>query len=814
MQEKQIMETFLQDVRYGLRVLLKTPGFTVVAIIALALGIGANSAIFSVVSAVLLRPLPFQEPDKVVWVSEQMPQGGFNAVPAPDLLEWQDQSHSFEDLAGYSSDNWNMTGGTGEPERIPGAQVGANMFSMLGVQPFLGRAFTREEDRPGGEPVAILMRSLWQRRFASDPDIIGKALTLNDKSYTIVGVMPASFRLPDSVDILMPLALDANEQRTSDMIMLLSVIARIKPGIKFEQASAELQDIVNTLDEQHQAARPTGMRVGVTSLHERIVGNVRPALLVLLGAVGFVLLIACANVANLLLARAAARQKEFAIRAALGASRIRLIRQLLTESVLLALAGGCSGILLALWGVDLLMASIPQDLADIAQGVGHVGVDGGVFGFTLAVSVITGILFGLAPALVASKPSLNETLKEGSKQSKATFGLRSVRGALVVAELALALVLLVGAGLMIKSFLKLQSVDPGFRPERILTMQLDLSMPRYGEQRKQSDFFKQVLERVEHLPGVESASVTSSLPLTGSSMMMMFMSVEGQPDPVPGQAPPVIGNAVSDNYFNTMRIPLLKGRFFNEQDTETSAKVVIVNETFARRYWPDEDAVGKRVMGNSRSGRRTIVGVVGDVHGSGLGEEVRSEIFLPYLQSPTSRLSIAVRTEADPLSMVAAVRSQVQDVDRDQPVAKIMTMNQHLAQSVSEPRFNMLLLGVFAALALALAAVGIYGVMSYTVAQRTHEIGIRMALGAQQNDVVRLIVRQAMVLTVSGVVIGLGAAFALTRVMGSLLYGVSATDPSTFALISLMLTGVALGACFVPARRAARVDPLVALRYE
>ncbi len=808
------METFLQDVRYGLRMLLKSPGFAAVAIIALALGIGANSAIFSVVNAVLIRPLPFHQPDKLAWVSEHMPKGDFNAVPAPDLLEWQDQSHVFEDVAGYSTDNWNMTGGAGEPERIPGALVGANMFSMLGVQPVSGRAFTKEEDLPGGEPVVILMSSLWQKRFASNPDVIGKTLTLNDKIYTVIGVMPANFRLPEAAEVLIPLALDAHEQRTSDRVLLVSVIARLKPGITYEQATVELQDIVGRLDEQHQPARPAGMIVEISSLHEHIVGNVRPALLVLLGAVGFVLLIACANVANLLLARAAARQKEIAIRAALGASRFRLIRQLLTESVLLALAGGCLGILLALWGVELLMASLPQDLADIAKGVGRVSVDGGVFGFTLVVSFITGILFGLAPALVASKPSLNDTLKEGGKNSKATFSLGSLRGALVVAELALALVLLVGAGLMMKSFLKLQSINPGFRPERVLTMQLNLSMPRYAERRKQADFFKQVLERVEALPGVESASVTSGIPLTGSAMMMMFMSVEGRPDPVPGQEPPVIGNAVSNDYFNTMRIPLLKGRFFNDQDTESSAKVVIVNESFARRYWPDEESIGKRVMTNSRSGERVIVGVVGDVHGFGLGEEVKAEVFMPYLQSPTRGLSIAVRTEADPLGMVAAVRSQVQAVDSAQPVANVMTMNQHLAQSVSEPRFNMLLLGVFAALALALAAVGIYGVMSYTVAQRTHEIGIRMALGAQQNDVVRLIVRQAMVLTVSGVVIGIGAAFALTRVMESLLFGVSATDPATFALISLILMGVALGACFVPARRASKVDPLVALRYE
>ncbi|MGA9770138.1 MAG: ABC transporter permease [Blastocatellia bacterium] len=809
------METFLQDLRYGLRMLLKSPGFTAVAIIALALGIGANSAIFSVVNAVLLRPLPFSEPDRLAWVTERMPRGGFRGVPAPDLLEWQDQNHVFEDVTGYSGDNWNMTGGAAEPERVPGAKIGANMFSTLGVQPFLGRAFTREEDLPGGEPVAILMRSLWQRHFASDPDVIGKTLTLNDKIYTVVGVMPANFRLPDSADVLIPLALDAHEQRTSDRSLLVRVIARLKPGITLEQASIELQDIVGRLDEQHLPARPTGLQVEISDLHERIVGDVRPALLVLLGAVGFVLLIACANVANLLLARAAARQKEIAIRAALGASRARLIRQLLTESVMLALVGGCLGILLALWGVDILIASLPQDLAAVAQSVGRIGVDGGVFGFTFAVSIITGILFGLAPALVASKPSLNNSLKEGTKSSKAGFSLSSLRGVLVVAELALALVLLVGAGLMIKSFLKLQSVNPGFRPERVLTMQMNLSMPKYEEQRKQSEFFRQVLERVEHLQGVESASVTSTIPLTGSSMMMMFsMSVEGRPEPVRGQEPPVLGNAVSRDFFNTMRIPLLQGRFFTDQDTEASEKVVIVNESFARRYWPDEDAVGKRVMGSAREGRRTIVGVVGDVHGTGLSEEVKPEVFMPYLQSSTSRLSIAVRTEADPLSMVAAVRSQVQAVDQDQPVANVMTMNQHLAQSVSEPRFNMLLLGVFAALALVLAGVGIYGVMSYTVAQRTHEIGIRMALGAQANDVVRLIVRQAMAMTVAGVVIGLFAAFALTRVMESLLFGVSATDPATFALISLVLTGVALGACFIPARRAARVDPLVALRYE
>ena len=790
------------------------PASLLVAIIALALGIGANSAIFSVVNAVLLRPLPFHEPDKLAWVSERMPKGGFNAVPAPDLLEWQDQNHVFEDVAGYSGDNWNMTGGAGEPERIPGAQVGANMFSMLGVQPFLGRAFTKEEDLPGGEPVVILMRSLWQRRFASDPDVIGKTLTLNDKIYTIVGVMPANFRLPEAAEVLIPLALDAHEQRTSDRVLLVSVIARLKPGITHEQASVELQDIVGRLDEQHQPARPPGLVVEVSSLHEHIVGNVRPALLVLLGAVGFVLLIACANVANLLLARAAARQKEIAIRAALGASRFRLIRQLLTESVMLALAGGCLGILLALWGVELLMASLPQDLADIAKGVGRVGVDGGVFGFTLAVSIITGHSLWACARARRFKAFLERYAQRRHKKLESHFQPQKPSRRACGGRACACIGAVGGAGLMMKSFLKLQSVNPGFRPERVLTMQLNLSMPRYAERRKQSDFFKQVLERVEQLPGVESASVTSGIPLTGSSMMMMFMSVEGRPAPAPGQEPPVIGNAVSNDYFNTMRIPLLKGRFFNDQDMETSAKVVIVNESFARRYWPDEDPIGKRVMTNSRSGERTIVGVVGDVHGFGLGEEIRPEVFMPYLQSPTRGLSIAVRTEADPLGMVAAVRSQVQAVDSAQPVANVMTMNQHLAQSVSEPRFNMLLLGVFAALALVLAAVGIYGVMSYTVAQRTHEIGIRMALGAQQNDVVRLIVRQAMVLTVSGVVIGLGAAFALTRVMESLLFGVTATDPATFALISLILIGVALAACAVPARRAARVDPLVALRYE
>jgi putative ABC transport system permease protein len=807
------MESFVQDVRYAVRMLFRNRGFTAVAVLALALGIGANTAIFSVVNAVLLRPLPFKDPNQLVWVTERMFAGGFNGVPSTDYLEWKEKGRAFDDVAAYSTDNFNITG-AGEPERISCAQVSANMLSVLGVQPSSGRNFTAEEDRYGAESVAILTHALWQRRYGADPQIVGKTLKLNDKPHTIIGVLPASFRLTEPVDLLVPLALNLEEERKGEMLTLLQVIARLKQGVTLDVARTELDAIKSGLDEQQGGARPKGMRVEITGLHEYLSGDVRSALLVLLGAVGFVLLVACANVANLLLARAAAREREIAIRAALGARRTRLVRQLLTESLLLALLGGGLGILLALWGVDLLVSGIPPEVADLSQDAGRIGIDAPVFGFTLTVSIITGLLFGLAPALMTSRPDLNETLKEGSRKRVAGRGLLNLRSLLVVSELALALVLLVGAGLMLKSFVRLRSVDPGFQTARVLTMKVDLPTPRYEEKRKQAEFFAQVLERAAQLPDVQAASVTSSLPLTGSFSMIGFPSIEGREPMKPGKDAPVPIGLISSDYFRTLDIPLIRGRAFALTDNEGAQPVAIVNESFARRFFNGEDPLGKRLMSPMRDWI-TIVGVVGDTRQTGLSAELRPMIYLPYLQRPSSQMTILARTiSSDPTNLVAALRSQIQAVDQDQAVAQVLTMEQRLSESVAPQRFYMLLLGLFAALALMLAAVGIYGVISYSVTQRTHEIGIRMALGAQRDDVLKLILGQGLILILTGVAAGLMGAFALTRFMSSLLFEVKATDPLTFALVALVLISVALLANLIPALRATRVDPLVALRYE
>ncbi|HWP42569.1 MAG TPA: ABC transporter permease [Blastocatellia bacterium] len=802
----RFLEELGQDLRYGARMLVKNPGFTVVAVIMLALGIGANTAIFSVVNAVLLRPLDYEDPDRLVTVLENNWQKGWTrfAVAPGNFAAWREQNQVFEQMAAFTGSSFTLVG-EGEPEQLPGTRASANLFALLGVKPALGRDFLPEEDHPGGERVVIVSHRLWQRRFGADPGLVGKPLTLNGQSYTVVGVMPAGFLFPNPrTELWVPVAFSAGDlgnRGGHDYV----AIARLKPGVTLEQAQTEMSAIAARLEEQYPETNAAwGARV--TLLVEEVVGDVRPALLALVCAVAFVLLIACANVANLLLARAAARQKEVAIRAALGSSRSRLLRQLLTESVLLSLLGGAFGMLLAAWGVDALVSLGPANIPRLSQ----VGIDGRVLGFAFLISLATGIIFGLAPALQASQTDLSESLKEGGRSSSAGAGSQRLRRLLVVAEVALALALLVGAGLMIKSFVRLSEVETGFDSQNVLTAQITLPQSRYDDRQQQAAFFRQVLARIEALPGVESVGAASPLPFTGDRLYSFI--VEGHPT---DNVPSANYYAVSPDYFVTMGIPLLKGRFFTEADMAESPRVAIINETMARRYFPDEDPIGKRMnITNGPEVMREIVGVVGDVKQYGLDTQSPAQMYEPYLQRPYPGMTLVVRAASEPAGLIDAVRREVLAVDKEQPIARAQTMEEIIAKSVAPRRFSVILLAAFAAVALTLAAVGIYGVMSYLISQRTHEIGVRMALGAGRRDVLRLVVGQGMRLALLGVGIGLLAAFALTRLMESLLFGVSATDPLTYIVVALLLATSALLACYVPARRATKVDPLLALRYE
>jgi putative ABC transport system permease protein len=810
------MRTLLQDMRYGFRVLAKRPGFTAVAVLALALGIGANTAIFSVVNAVLLRPLPYKEPERLAVVWETVSQAGQemnkrNEVAMGNFRDWRAQNQVFEQLAALSYASVNMTG-IAEPERIQGAVVTTNLFQVLGVEPAAGRSFLPEEEKVGGPRVVVLSQGLWQRRFGADPTLLGRTLTLNGNQFTVVGIMPPAFQLqfPSSmqVDMWLPMRIDASD--TDRQAHYLYVLGRLKPGASIEQAQAGMTSIVGQLQGQYPETN-ADRGANVVALHKQLVGNVQPYLYVLFGAVGFVLLIACVNVANLLLARVAARYKEVAIRIALGASRWRMIRQLLTESLMLSTLGGLLGLLLAYWGIDLLIALTPPDVPRLNE----IGLHGPVFGWTLLISLLTGVLFGLAPALQASKPDLNESLKESGGRTSGGLSRSRLRNLLVVSEVALALVLLIGAGLMIKSFMRLQQVNPGFKPKNLLTMNISLPRQKYKEKQQANIFFDQLFERVKALPGVESVGGIDPLPLSDSSETTGFV-FEGGPALAPADRPEVGDHVITADYFRAMRIPVLKGRSFNEQDREETPRAVVINEAMARRYWPNGDAIGKRI-GFDEADKQIwweVVGIVGNVRHQSLDAEAKPEVYFPYRQSPRNFMTVVVRTSSDPSLLVSALRDQVLAVDRDQPVFDIKTMEQRIAKSVAPSRFIMLLLAVFSALALALSAIGVYGVMAYLVSQRTHEIGIRMALGAQARDVLRMIVRQGMTLAVAGVVLGLIAAFALTRLMSSLLYEVTATDPLTFACVSALLMMVALLACYIPARRATKVDPMVALRYE
>jgi putative ABC transport system permease protein len=799
------MENLLKDIRYGLRTLRKSPGFTVIAVIALALGIGANTAIFSVVNAVLLRPLPFEKADQLVLVWEKRPQLGRmrNVASPPDFYDWKAQNQVFDGMAAFTGSGFNLSSGT-EPERIQGASVSPELFAVLRSQPRLGRAFETDEDKPGHNKVVILSHGLWQRRFGAEPGLIGQTILMNDQSYAVIGIMPPDFYFPNrSSEVWVPLTL-APEDLNNRGGHNLNVIARLKDGIKLGQAQTEMSTIAARLEQQYQVN--TGHGVNVFSLYDEVVTGVRPALLVLLGAVAFVLLIACANVANLLMAKAAARQKELAIRTAMGASRLRIVRQLLTESVLLAIGGGIIGALLALWGLDLLLAVG----ADTIPRAKEIRLDSTVLGFTLLISLATGIIFGLVPALQASKPDLNESLKEGGRNASSRGN--HVRSLFVIAEVAICLVLLIGAGLMIKSFGRLLNVPTGFNPEKVLAVNVALSGSRYKEDQQITAFYQQVLERAASVPGVQSAAAVAALPLAGGFGSRYFR-VEGRPPQPAGQGFNANVNVATPGYFQTMNIPLIAGRDFDARDVVKAPDVTIINQEMARRYWPDEDPLGKRLaIGDGPW--RTVIGVVGDVKQSGLDVETRPEMFWPYYQQNLSFATLVVRTAGDPEAMTASVRGAMQEVDGSLPLYNIKSVENIISESVAPRRLNMLLLGTFAGLALVLAAVGLYGVMSYAVTQRTREIGIRMALGASSSNVLRLVVGQGLILTLVGVAIGLTASFFLTRLLATLLFGVSATDPLTFALISLLLVGVSTLASYIPARRAMKVDPMVALRYE
>jgi putative ABC transport system permease protein len=805
------MQTLWQDLRYGARMLMRKPGFTLIAIITLALGIGANAAIFSVVNAVLLRPLPFNEPDRLMMIREtKLPQFPEFSVAPGNFLDWQKQNTVFERLIAVRSAAFNLIG-TGEPERLRGMSVTDGFYAMLGAQPQMGRVFLPEEDQPGHNNVVILSYGLWQRRFGADPNILNQAITLDGQSYTVIGVMPSTFYFIDrAVELWTPMAFTA-QQAQNHGGHFLSAIGQLKPGVTLDQARTEMSTIAGRLAAQYPEVN-TGWNVKIMPLLEFTVRSIKPALMVLLVAVAFVLLIACANVANLLLARAASRQKEIAIRTAMGASRGRIVRQLLTESVLLSLVGGAVGLLLAKWGMDALLSLAPQNLPRMS----NVSLDGRVLAFTALVTLLTGVFFGLIPALQASKPNLSETMKDAGRGSTEGGRRQLIRSTLVVLEVASALVLLVGAGLMIKSFWQLQKVDPGFNPDKALTAMVALPRRKYPEEPQQIAFFQQLMEKVKTLPGVQEVGASNVVPLGDNDFVLAF-EIDGRPPLPPGAGQSTNFYSISADYFKAMGIPLLQGRVFTERDTKDSPKVAVINETMAKKMFPDEDPLGKRITFGRRDDKPEwfeIVGIVGDVKHYGLDQTTTMQTYEPYTQQTFTSMMLVVRTAGEPTSLTAAIRNEVLSLDKEQPISNIRTLDQFVSTSIAQQQFSMLLLGVFAAVAMVLAAVGIYGVLSYAVTQRTHEIGIRMALGAGQGDVLRLVVGHGMLLTLIGVGAGLAAAFGLTRLMSALLFGVSATDPLTFTLIALLLITVALLACTVPARRAMKVDPMVALRYE
>ena len=801
------MGTVWQDLRFGLRVLAKQPAFTLVAIVTLALGIGANTAIFSVVNAVLLSPLPFPESSRLVDLNETFKPSGFGSISVPNLRDWQQQNAVFAGVAGYGFGNFNLQSGDA-PQRLQALRVEANYFDVLGLRPQLGRTFAKGEDEAGRDRVVVISDALWRASFGADPNIVDKTIPLNGQNYTVIGVMPPSLSALSRTQLWAPLVFSESEKSARNSHSF-QAIARLKDGVTLEQAAEQMSAIAARLEQQYPEAQ-TGRGVRVARYEERITGGlVRTILLVLLGAVGFVLLIACTNVANLLLARAAGRYREIAVRMALGAGAIRLVRQFLTEGLLLSAAGGALGVAVAWLGLDLLgklaFAFVPRS--------SEIRLDSRVLLFTLLVSVLTGVVFGVAPAVQAVRTNVQDALKDGSNSSSLGMGGGWMRSALVVTEVAAAFVLLIGAGLLINSFARLVSVSHGVNPENLLTARLSLPQEKYPDADSRRRFHEQVLARVSTIPGVEAAGLTSHLSIEqyGTNGNV---PVEGKTYP-PNQEPIAETRAVSPDYFRAMGMRLLRGRTFDGRDTADAPPGIVINEAMARALWPGEDPVGKRVFG--RPTWVPVIGVVSDVKNRGLTNPPFPELYWNYRQGGGGMLgnvTLAVRSRLDAASLAAAVRREVQAVDPGQPVFNVQTMQAVIDATVSDRRLMMTLIGALAAISLALAVVGIYGVMSYTVAQHTREIGIRMALGAQRRDIYRLVVGKGLVLTAVGLALGLAASFGLTRFLESLLFEVKATDPLTFAGVALLLLAVALAACLVPARRATRVDPMVALRYE
>jgi putative ABC transport system permease protein len=815
------MGTLLQDIRYGIRMLMKNPGFTIIAVLTLALGIGANTAIFSVVNAELLRPLPFRDSGRVVSVAtgNSRMHTSNGSTSYPDFVDWQSQNQVFEKMAAYTGATFTLTG-EDHPAHLEGASVSAETFDLLGVSPELGRTFLPGEDE-ANHHVVIISDHLWKQLFKGDPGIIGRTITLENEGYTVVGVMPANFqyplqREPEAIwSTLSPL--NETSDNSPPMVQhrgahFLTCIARLKPGVTLAQAQAAMDVIASSLSKQYPDTNKY-MSVHLSSEQERLTGAVRPALLVMMIAVGLVLLIACVNVANLLLARATTRGREIAIRTAMGAGRVRVVRQLLTESLLLAIFAGVLGTALSVWGSDVLVRLSPENL----PRVGEIHIDGWALAFTAGLSLLTGILFGLAPAVQSTHSNIVEALKEGSLSTTAGRSRHGLRSSLVIVEMALALILLVSAGLLIRSLIRLQSVNPGFDPHNVMTASLDLPDAKYSDPKK-AEFFRELIPLLNALPGVQSAAAVFPLPMSGDEIRTSFQ-IEGRPV-AKSDEPHTSIRGVTPNYFGTMRISLLQGRDFTERDEAKATPVLIVNQAFAQQFFPGENPVGKHIQAGISNGgpgtapMREIIGVVGNVKFEDLTTEFSPESYIPYGQLQWGSVTIVARSAKDPQGLAKPIASVVQSLDKDLPTYAPKTLEQYLNGTIAIPRFNTFLLAVFAALAMILTAVGLYGVISYTVAQRTHEIGIRMALGAQPGDMLRLVVGQGMRLALLGVGLGLVAAFGLTRFLSSLLFGVSSTDPVSFAVVVTMLVAVVLLACYIPARRAMRVDPMVALRYE